>query len=300
MNFLDKYENGSWTIESEIRKDSFGAVYKISKDVDGVKSFSALRALFLPLSSFLGDFSLQGIKWESMPECLGKIVDGYLQSLKFIDKLKGAANIVSYEDCRALEMEDEIGYVIVFRMELLDRLEDVIAEKDLGEMDAVKLGLDICGALEAIEETQPLIIEPDSIMISKQGDYKLGRLELDGDCLLWEGRTFAIDDRYLAPNRLASEDRVLFNLYSLGLVMYQITNGKLLPFMPPANEIVSPFIRREAIERRLSGEKLPPPSNASKELADIILKACAYNEKERYQSVAEMKNALLEYMSGKI
>jgi hypothetical protein len=51
MAFMDRYDNGSWHIESELGIGGYGKVYKISKVEFGFKSYSALKVIPVPQSS---------------------------------------------------------------------------------------------------------------------------------------------------------------------------------------------------------------------------------------------------------
>ena len=78
------------------------------------------------------------------------------------------------------------------------------------------------------------------------------------------------------------------DIYSLGLVLYWLLNERRMPFMPLPPEKLKAGIEEQARNRRLSGETLPEPAHGSKELQRIVLKACAYDPKERYQTATEM------------
>ncbi|MDR0271930.1 MAG: hypothetical protein LBI27_01240 [Clostridiales bacterium] len=56
--------------------------------------------------------------------------------------------------------------------------------------------------------------------------------------------------------------------------------------------------RKDAIDKRLSGEPLPIPVETSEAMAQVILKACAFNPKDRYQSPSEFKEALAAVKAG--
>jgi len=82
------------------------------------------------------------------------------------------------------------------------------------------------------------------------------------------------------------------DIYSLGLVLYKLLNNNRLPFLDPYTQLLAYQDRRTAIGRRLSGEALPPPVEASPELAQIILTACAFDPAMRFQTPTAFKNAL--------
>ena len=81
------------------------------------------------------------------------------------------------------------------------------------------------------------------------------------------------------------------DIYSLGMVMYWLLNNQKIPFIG-ADEQPTHALKKEAMERRYRGEKLPAPENGSRKLAEIVLKACEYKPEDRYVSAQEMYDAL--------
>ena len=53
-------------------------------------------------------------------------------------------------------------------------------------------------------------------------------------------------------------------------------------------------VSRAKWKRVHGNEPIPPPIDASPALVEVILKACAYEPKDRYASAADMKEALLK------
>ena len=98
---------------------------------------------------------------------------------------------------------------------------------------------------------------------------------------------------YMAPEMAGLKNydsRV--DIYSLGLVLYQLLNRNKLPFLDPEKHLHSAAEREAALRRRLSGEQLPRPRDGSDQLVKVILKACKYDPDKRYASASEMKSAL--------
>ena len=52
------------------------------------------------------------------------------------------------------------------------------------------------------------------------------------------------------------------------------------------------------MERRIRGERLKAPCEASPAMAEIVLRACAYDPNVRFQTASEMKQALLSVANG--
>ena len=81
------------------------------------------------------------------------------------------------------------------------------------------------------------------------------------------------------------------DIYSLGMVMYWLLNNQKMPFIG-ADEQPTHALKKEAMERRYCGKKLPAPENGSRKLVEIVLKACEYKPEDRYASAQEMYDAL--------
>lgn len=98
---------------------------------------------------------------------------------------------------------------------------------------------------------------------------------------------------YMAPEVFRGErydSRV--DIYSLGLVMYRLLNDGRLPFFPAYPAPITFSDRENAMAQRMNGVAFPAPKYADTKVAEIILKACAYNAEDRFATPAEMRQAL--------
>ena len=171
-----------------------------------------------------------------------------------------------------------------------------ITKKPLSQADVVKLGIDICRALEICSMKHAIHrdIKPDNIFISPYGEYKLGdfgiarQIERTMSGLSKKG-TYT----YMAPEVFKGMDYgASVDMYSLGIVMYRFLNKNRAPFLPNFPEPITPRDRDEALQRRMSGESLAPIRDIAPELNNIVLKACAYERNDRFKNISEMKMAL--------
>lgn len=295
--YKEKYEpiDGKWYINKEIGRGSFGTVFEIERrDMPGIKA--ALKVISIPISQVeVNGYREENydLDEESISSYFEEIVDEVKKEFLLMTQLKGNTNIVSVEDYDAVKKESEFGWNIFIRMELLTPMNKYFAENNPSQKDIIKLGIDICKALEVCQKYNIIHrdIKPSNIFVSNSGDYKLGdfgvarTLEKTSSGLSKKG-TYT----YMAPELFKGEaSNATVDLYSLGIVMYKLLNNNMEPFRTERT-----FIDGEkALETRMRGhEKISAPSNCDGRLAEIILKACAFNAKERYVSPSQMRQDL--------
>ena len=74
----------------------------------------------------------------------------------------------------------------------------------------------------------------------------------------------------------------------LGIVLYRLTNHNRLPFVNLSKQLITYHDKEEALARRMSGEAFLPPDEADDLLSSVIMKACAYEPENRYQTAEDM------------
>ncbi len=287
-----------WQEDCILGEGSFGKVYRAKRSEYGRNFYSAIKVLSVPKSS--QEIKLarsQGMNDEEIYNYFSGIVANLLNEITLMDNLKGAKNIVGIEDYKIIEREGELGWDIFIRMELLTPFDSFISNPDFSQKDVIRLGVDICSALEICEQNYIIHrdIKPDNIFISRFGEYKLGdfgiarKLEATQANLSRKGTL-----NYMAPEIYKSEEYGSgVDIYSLGLVLYTLLNNNRTAFLPPYPQPIAYSDNEKALSRRLSGEELPPPCNAGASLAAVIAKACAYRPQDRYRTAGEFKNALI-------
>ena len=211
------------------------------------------------------------------------------QEVRLMDALRGNTNIVDYLDHTFVDWSDDTGFGrdMLIRMELLNDLRnDIRSGKIFSEAEILKIGHDICVALVLCHRKNILHrdIKPENIFQNKDGNYKLGDfgvsrvLDACPDAVASTGiGTF----EYGPAEQMTGRYDKRVDIYSLGLVLYELSNDNRLPFA------ASTYVTGKEVSKRLSGVPFPRPSNASPALCKVILKACAFNPDERYQSAAE-------------
>ncbi len=281
-----------------IGKGSFSTVYHAVREDDFVKSHAAIKVISIPTRPDEIDiFSSDGMGLFETKTYLQSIVDQFIQEIKLMECLKGTQNVVSVEDYQVVENTDGIGWTIYIRMELLTPLIQYFENKQIVEKEVIRLGCDICSALELCSKLNIIHrdIKPGNILVNDFGHFKLGDF---GISRTMANITFGFTQNrgtpdYMAPEVISSpyyDARA--DIYSLGLVLYQLLNHKQLPFWDNDKQYLSHPNRYLAYSRRISGEPLPSPCQASPAMVEVILRACAFRPEDRFATATEFKQAL--------
>ena len=297
-SYYKKYEpiDGKWYIKELLGEGSYGKVFRIEReDISGKKS-AALKAITIPQSKTeISTMRASLCDEQSVKEYYKDIAGKLLNEFNLMAKLKGNSNIVSYEDHNIEPHEDGIGYDILIRMELLTPLSEYF-ENGIDEKDVIRLGIDICKALEICQQYEIVHrdIKPENIFVSQSGSFKLGDFGVAKtmksiETVMTKAGTYT----YMAPELYKGEKSgASVDIYSLGMVMYQLLNYNREPFLPTPPESFTFEQKENALMRRMKGDGLPNPCQASEDLSKVILKACSFNPNERYKSPSEMYDTL--------
>lgn len=297
-NMEIKYKG--WHVVRRIGTGSFGSVYEIEREDFGYTYKAALKVISIPRS----DQDLTAVKnnvgksEDSLAAYYQSVAAEIVKEFEMMYQLRGTTNIVSYEDHEVRKHESDVGWDIMIRMELLTPLDTYTKEHVMSRQDVIRLGIDICRALERCRALDIIHrdIKPGNIFISDQGDFKLGDFGIARtieahDDVLELSRKGTIS--YMAPEIFRGMQYGFdVDIYSLGIVMYRLLNNNSLPFVPqpPARPTYKDI--SNANQLRLRGERLPYPSGDHTQLADIVLKACSYRPEDRYQNPGEMRKHL--------
>jgi len=294
-----------WHIEEKpLGRGSFGVVYKAVRTDHYVESYAAIKVISIPANSFeIDSLRSEGMDLDATKAYFQNIVNDFVSEIQLMESLKGVQNIVNVEDYKVVERSNEIGWDIFIRMELLTPFNSYICNKKMTEEDVIRLGCDICTALEICAKKNVIHrdIKPENIFVNEFGFFKLGDF---GIARKMENITGGLSQKgtltYIAPEVVYGRQYdARADIYSLGLMLYRLLNGNRLPFIESEQQLLSPNDRRIAAERRISGEILPAPCDASEEMADLILCACAYDPAMRFSTASQMKQALMDVLNGK-
>lgn len=195
--------------------------------------------------------------------------------------------------------EDKGNYFIV--MEYIDgkTLKSLIKKRGaLTLPEVVDIMTQLCSAIMCAHDSYIIHrdIKPQNVLILEDGRVKITdfgiAMALNSNELTQTNSVMG-SVHYLPPEQAnGSGSTIKSDIYSLGILMYELLIGKV------------PFKGDNAVEIAIKQMKEPIPSICShnpdipQSIENIVLKACAKNPKNRYDSVKEMyddiKNALTE------
>ena len=293
-----------WHITEELGEGAYGRVYRAEKENGGVTAVSAIKVIQVPserseLLSLRREFQPE----EELRRNLKEMVDGYTNEIRAMYRLQGHTHIVSIQDHAVEEMKDGLGWRIFIRMEYLQPFDDYAMTHSFSREEIIRIGISLCEALSVCARNDILHrdVKPENMFVTESGQFKLGDFgiakALDRTISSYSSKgTFS----YMAPEVFQGkpyDSRA--DLYSTGVILYKLANRNRDPFIDPEKQIITHQDREQAMSRRMQGEKLPAPADADEKLAKVILKACEFNPKDRYDTPDAMMRALKEIVQKK-
>lgn len=214
-----------------------------------------------------------------------EVANGIVDEKRILDTLANLEGFVPFEDSQVVPMEDGTGYDVYLLSEYRLSLERSNGRGCMTQLNAVNLGLDLCAALAVARRSGYMCVDlkPSNIYVVGDKDYRIGDLGFVRiNSLKYESLPDMYRSSYTAPE---VEDAFAplndtMDIYSLGLILYQIYNGGTLPFSGK----IAP------------SEAFEAPAYADEEIAQIILKACDPNPENRWKDPVAMGQAIVNYM----
>lgn len=286
---------GGWSLEKKIGNGSNGTVvFRITKRNNTFVEIGALKVVQIMYENNRKD-ELSQSDLEDYQKLRDEKCKRAEAEIALLYSLRGCTGIVDFLDHATIDWEDEFGFGcdLLIRMELMKgdvrkflRKEDF----EFSEKQTIELGLSITEALVECHKNEILHrdIKPENIFITAKDKFILGdfgiarKVNQDGTA------TTAIGTKeYAAPEQFRRQvyDTVV-DIYSLGLVLYEMMNDKRLPFAETKRLTDAEFMLR------MQGQYFGPPCNASDGLARVIMKACSYDVDKRYRSAQEFHEDL--------
>ena len=291
-------------ITERIGGGAFGTVYKAVHKAEVVAGdAAAIKVIRIPSDiSEIEGHRLEGFSDEDIRRNYEELRDEYVNEIRFMMEFRDNPNVARIEDYDVVPNENEFGWTIYIRMELLSDLRVFAQNNDINAHEVIKIGKDICNALKICESRKVLHrdIKPSNILVSpKTNSYKLSDFGIakHSDGLQRSMSTKGTPD-FMAPEvyRSGSYDwRV--DIYSLGMVLYYYMNRKHGPFLDLSRQPTGSD-KDSANWNRFQGTPLPAPADAAPPLAEVILHACEPDPERRFRSAQEFYDALCQLEAG--
>lgn len=200
-------------------------------------------------------------------------------------------NIVSVYDVSHTE---DVEYIVMELIEGVTLMQYMKKKGALGWKEALHFAVQISKALEHAHEKGIVHrdIKPQNIMILKDGTIKVADF---GIAALESAQEKKSDQtvgsvHYIAPEQARGEQPdPRSDIYSLGVVMYEMLTGK----MPYDGDTAEQVARKHIVGNATPPQELNP--DIPEELAEITLKAMSADIDARYQSASELLGDLEEF-----
>lgn len=169
---------------------------------------------------------------------------------------------------------------------LLDR------EKSLEPLRAVQAVIQILKGVEHAHRAQIIHrdLRPANVLVSEDGTLKVADFGTSRIIDRTHAHTVIGSPPYMAPEQFQGKAQLPSDIYSVGVILYQLLTGTLPYFSPNPAEIERLVAQGRCTAPRVRNSRIP------KELSDITMKAMASDLTERYLSAAELMDDLATAM----
>lgn len=263
----------SWKIISRLSEDNDNELYKISKkEYDGTTVSANLRYVTL-----CGD------------EYTSENVDFITEEAAFLKGISKSGDSYNYIDIVVVNTPAKEKLELFIITEDLKSLSEVMDSKSFDENEIIDFGIQMSAILEKLEANSIYHgnLSTKNIFVTSDNKYKIGGFS--------DFESKISDFSFVAPEIYNKKDAdFTTDIYSLGLIMYYMSNNYSLPF---ESENV---IKDDAIKMRLDGKSVTAPAHGSEKLKSVIVIACQPNNENRWKNAGNIKNALTSIKSESI
>ena len=264
-----------YTVEKLLGRGGMGAVYLVRHNI--LDSLFALKVLFPEVASKNRQF-----------------VDRFIREAKLACKIKHP-NLIAVHD--AGKNPENGMYYIIMDYASGGSVRDLLKRTGhISPIQAVQIIRQVASALETARKHNMVHrdIKPDNIMFTSDGSAKLADLGIakstdEQDTMLTMEASVFGTPAYMSPEQAMDSSKVdcRADIYSLGIVFYEMLSGQR-PYRGGSTiEILSQVVRNEDIP---DIRTLNP--GISRDLAELLCAMCAKNIKKRIQTPIELLSRL--------
>jgi serine/threonine protein kinase len=157
-------------------------------------------------------------------------------------------------------------------------------EKSLDTARAINYTLQILSGLEHAQAAQVLHrdLRPANVLISESGVVKVADFGTSRFLEKSHATTVIGSPPYMAPEQFQGRAVLASDVYSVGVILYQMLTGTLPYFSPNPAQIERMVAQGRCTPPKLRNNQIP------KEISDIVMKALAPEVSERYQRASDL------------
>jgi len=285
---------GDWYTDKQLGSGTDGKVFSIYRTrPDGSRENSILKIKRLGENRNERPFIRESAAADEQQRLnYDDIISRIKRNIITVKKLDKGRHIVNYEALEVRDASDGKGKLVLIKLQEMRSLSQLLEEFSFTYEETVRLGLSVCRGLIRCREFNYTFpnLKPENVLFDRNGVCKLGDLG-SFSCLEPSKSSIAYKrtQYYMAPEFIRTgKVSKSADTYSLGLILYMLTNRGRLPFVDPYPQKLTVNSFNEATARRVKGEIFPKPVLCSDKLWHIISKACAFNPQDRYSSPNEM------------
>lgn len=281
---------GEYIIEDKIGEGSLGSVYKVFKFEKSKKIIQSVKIITIPTYAQIK--LKEEMNNEEFVKYCKDIVEKISNEIEALQKIDSYTNILKYDEY--FVEYDQINNIwdIIIKMEYATSISSYTKDRILTPLDIIKLGIEICTALE-ISHNKKIIncdIKEDNIFKTSSGIYKLGDLGVTKKFHKISNLDYS-QNNFVPPEVISGKEYdSRSNIYSLGVILFKFfnkyySNGK----EEILKEIYYEFLSKnnEVFQNKIL------KFTWNNDVIEVLKKACSASLENRYDNISEMKHDLV-------
>ncbi len=219
---------------------------------------------------------------------------------RFKQEAAAAANLQSPYIVNVYDWgQDEGVYYIVMELVRGSDLKTAISQRGaINQRKVAEIGAQVCQALSVAHGLDIIHrdIKPQNIMVQPDGNVKVMDFGIARAKNSVKAQTSSVlgTAHYISPEQARGKDlTAASDIYSLGIVLYESTTGRLPFDAPDAVSVAMKQVSEQPAPLREIKPDIDPALEA------IIMKALSKNPDERFATAKDMRLALNDYLAGR-